>query len=646
MKKKLNPLLMIILLVAGVFVIDKLGNLGLFAFIQEDYKTWYRFSEDGIAWEEIFTLSSYNNEEPNAVLESPNYPGWLCARDIGWYPDRDYPHQPPPGSNVKLTATRDFFGEDLRLELKGYQGCNGGAAECGHNSNLYLNDLQLFTEGVNFDPYHPTYHNYMVGDKIIDIDSSKVDSNQVQVRVNGAYFRTIDLRQSSTPGHLWLSLGANFLGGLGGDTWACMREIMYEPQFSCQKGPNDMFGFESFAGGQSFRRTDLRYPPKSFCRALPVVVTQGQYSGFNEDLLDPISEGELLYIPPDQTWTIFYIFENDGSLPVVCEEAYYDFENERCTNLTGITYLCSEGQFDPLLGACVVQPESLFICELGRYDTNLQMCIWNPPLQPQCEDASFTYNEETGLCEKTVPSEYLCEDASFTYNPDSGYCEKEVPSQIYCQGTYNPETGMCLVIPETEIVCEGTYNPQTGICTVVVESQYYCQGTYNPETGECVYYVEPTPVCDGRYDYQTETCYVYPNAEFICPDESYIYNPYSDRCEKYVTSQIFCDGDYDSQSDICYHLPLTEQSQVCLARGGEWDSQLNFCRFTVSEQVDRIVRIPVDTGGGNIIYVPVNETDYPTSTVTTIVKDWGTIQYVIAAAVIGVLLFLLLKKKK
>ena len=238
-------------------------------------------------------------------------------------------------------------------------------------------------------------------------------------------------------------------------------------------------------------------------------------------IINRLSNGETLQVPETQTWTIFYILENNYQLPTICD--IIDAETQQCLHISpGVLYVCSEGQFDPSLGLCAIQPESRIICpEGGRYDVSLNVCIWNPPLQAVCPTGSV-YNVNGETCQYTPQSEYVC-NSGFVYNPSNGKCESYPTSMIYCPGgfAYDINSGMCIQYPDSRIVCpEGsTFNSNSGACEYYPSSNFICNigFTYNSVNGACEYQPANEIVCpDGVYDPSLGTCVLNPPAQQVC----------------------------------------------------------------------------------------------------------------------------------
>ena len=124
---------------------------------------------------------------------------------------------------------------------------------------------------------------------------------------------------------------------------------------SCQlTGGNYMLGIESFIGPQDITLYSTRYPVRKFCPTKHAF-TATRVDEENEVYYD-LASGEKWGVG-NEVLTLFYIFENDGNIPVTCGEDAYDVENEQCVNTSGVVFFCTEGVYDPDVGACVLIPD-------------------------------------------------------------------------------------------------------------------------------------------------------------------------------------------------------------------------------------------------------------------------------------------------
>lgn len=280
-----------------------------------------------------------------------------------------------------------------------------------------------------------------------------------------------------------------------------LTNARYQLPFNCHMEANDLLAMESFTGGQEISLYSTRYTVKSFCLEHPVIVTSPEGSTTTAEPYQLFILGETTTIPADQTWTMFYVMKNPGTIPVTCPEEFYDVATGMCTTVGGIIQICSQGTFDPELGVCIVQPES--VCAEGYFDTALGLCVYHPPVQYICELG--IYSELSGKCEYTPSVEGICTIG--TWNPESGFCEVFPLEQIICPtGTaYSAKEGACIgegivVNPITaEEQCElldGNYNPETGVCTFEETYKNWCiqQGfDYDASKNSCTYVEEIVP---------------------------------------------------------------------------------------------------------------------------------------------------------
>lgn len=156
--------------------------------------------------------------------------------------------------------------------------------------------------------------------------------------------------------------------------------------------------------------------------------------------------------------------------------------------------------------------------ELG-WVINETLCGEDPELT--CP-AGYTYNEETGWCERLVTSP-IC-PPGYTYNSTSGNCETAGSETLMCPAgwTYSTVTGLCTnpddsstqpanscsaqctVIPQPNgnALCVCSSEDINNLCEdCVIIGQKTCQEgyTYNPTTDKCEKLIEPCPPSEGYF---------------------------------------------------------------------------------------------------------------------------------------------------
>ncbi len=350
----------------------------------------------------------------------------------------------PPGNagTTTLETSEDFRGRDIKISATSHN-CwvtpSGGVF--GGTSTITVGN-KVITFGASC-----SRSSSVSTSRFIEVFSSKLDSNQADLFVDGSFVQTLNFAgMSKVPVRFTTSaqnLEIKFFG--------------FKIPFSCEQSGEELLGLESFVGGRTLSITDLRFQPTKFCLDHPAIITSEDESGSTStaEIYQRLSQGEVLNIPQEQTWTVFYIFYNDGSIPQSCPDEFYDVEKEKCIDLTGIVQFCSEGTFDPNSGTCTVTPEVRFVCEIGRFDEKQQVCIFNPPNQAVCDIGR--YNSITGKCEFTPEHEFICEE-NYVYNPTTNVCEGRPLSVIDCGGlSFNPQTGLCEGSGDEVLECpEGT----------------------------------------------------------------------------------------------------------------------------------------------------------------------------------------------
>jgi hypothetical protein len=437
---------------------------------------------------------------------------------------------------LMMKSIKNFQGYDLKLVIY----CGGGYSYSGGSSGAtrYVAPVCTFKFGTkSFNIPEKTT-------KVIEIFSSKFDSNVADVFIGGLFSETINIT-----GEKQVEFTAT-----GGSPHMEIKYFGYQIPFSCVQGPEELLGIETFNGGTEGRKLSLystRYGVTKFCLAHPAIITRESESGSTTtaEIYQRLARGEVMDIPAGDTWTLFYIFYNDGSISAVCDlDEVYDFERNKCTNLTGVAFICSEGVFDPALGTCVVTPEVKEVCEVGRYDVAQNACIYNPPIQAVCTignynsvtgkceyhpdqsnicDEGYDYNSFTQMCEKYPEAVILCEP-SFTFNPISGLCEKEIDSVYLCDGEFNETTKICTktIVPNIKRVCSeedmSLYQDSNDnyFCVYTPEVKEVClQGSYDSDLNACVFKPNLKYLCiNGDVSSDNTHCLIYPESKIVCPD--------------------------------------------------------------------------------------------------------------------------------
>ena len=341
----------------------------------------------------------------------------------------------------------------------------------------------------------------------LEIVPSVLNSSISSIYFNGIYIKTVissDINNLLTRA----SARTSITDPHGYDMSPCGLSVTlklinprYKPIFSCNVGSNDLLAMESFTGGQELGIYSMRYPVQSFCLDQPVIITSPEGATSTAEPYNVWVEGGTLSVPSDQTWTVFYVMQNDGSIPIICSDEYYDVDLQRCTDTAvGIIQICSEGQFDSNLGLCVVQPESA--CAEGYFDTELGLCVYHPPIQYICPQG--TYSEQSGKCEYEPGTSEVC-PTDYIWNPISEFCEFVPETQIICPTdmAYSADLNKCVgegIIAEpltAEEMCNDLDGDWDGEKCVFEESkENWCiqMGMdYDLASGKCTYIEEIVP---------------------------------------------------------------------------------------------------------------------------------------------------------
>jgi len=372
-------------------------------------------------------------------------------------------------------------------------------------------------------------------------------------------------------------------------------------------GENQLVAMESFYGGSTISRTSTRYPVINFVSILPTIIMDSTSNSVMTDktIYTTLDNGGTYQIPLDQTWSLFYIIENNYQLPTVCDVV--NVETGLCTSINpGIVTICSEGQFDASLGLCVIQPESSIVCpEGGRYDTSQGLCVFNPPLQAVCPEETV-YNVNTEKCEYTPATSAIC-DGDYIYNSVTNKCEKYPESQINCPSSYayDLSTDKCLKYPSTLTICPvgSIYSSSSNSCEYTPSSTYVCQTgfTYNSNTNKCEYIPSQEIICGiGTYDSTKNVCIYEPQTSAVCNkgvltqigDNNYAciytpetiekcptgstYNIETDKCERFPSSSYICESgfEYNEETSMCE----VNVQIVCLQ--GTYDDSKKACVYS------------------------------------------------------------------
>ena len=242
---------------------------------------------------------------------------------------------------VTLTPTKTFETEDIKLYF------------IPQNSEVYFAGQRLFTPIESAETMIEVRHRFK-------------NDREVSVIVNGVKEQVFDTTGKTSD--LKIIIPANQLIKI-----YYLKNRVIE---SCQlTGGNYMLGIESFIGPQDITLYSTRYPVKKFCPTMhPFTATRVD------------TENEVYYdLASDEKWsiggevlTLFYIFENDGNIPVSCGEDAYDVKNNKCINTSGVVFFCTEGVYDPDVGACVLIPDVI------------QCATVNDCPEPYCAGVSYT----------------------------------------------------------------------------------------------------------------------------------------------------------------------------------------------------------------------------------------------------------------
>ena len=355
----------------------------------------------------------------------------------------------------------------------------------------------------------------------------------------------------------------------------------------CVFDSNQLLVVQDFRSGSTISKSTLRFPPVKFCSVHPPIIvdsfTKTSYTDLN--ILTRLNNNADYVVPQDKVVAIFYVANNDPSIPALCSpDDVYNLNSGLCEDVIGFVTVCQEGTFDPSKGICVTQPGIEYVCPEGaRYDISLNVCIYNPPVQTICEIGA--YNPNTGKCEYNPPTDIICSQG--TYNPITQLCEYTPPTSAICPAgtTYNLITNKCEYTPPTAATCSSgfIYNSATNKCEFTPQTAIICSiGTYNSVTNKCEFVPPELAVCStGIYNLNTGRCEYNPPLLNICLTGTY--NSLTNSCEYIPSIAIKClVGTYDQSTNTCVYTPNT----LVKCTGGTYNEQLNACIYQPNLQVN------------------------------------------------------------
>jgi len=463
------------------------------------------------------------------------------------------------GSNLKFTSggksllsgisTFDFKEFDIQVV---YQGSTSVSLVVLENNDLIKQKVIKTYPITNLKTDNVVH--------ILKMKHSAIYPSRIAIENDGFDLGTLDIPEDN----IHIQIGAN------------IHSISYKPQYGCVQSSQELLGVETFNAGTIISKFSTRYAVTRFCYEHLPIITKQSGSTIDKEIMPLLIQGGEYTVKSDETVTLFYVFYNDGSIPMACTDEFYDIDNNRCTDLTGVVMFCSEGTFSPDIGACVITPEQKILCpEGGRYDTAQAICIWNPPIQAVCEIGD--YNSVTGKCEvPTVLGE--CEEG--IYNPLSKFCEVFPLKTIYCEAgyTYNPLIDKCCdgdncvdtVSGVDQICTQGTLyqNPETLTYSCIIAPDY--------QTGTCI---------SGKWNEEMNACVITPNMQYLCING--VLNEDNTACLITPTITIICpEGSvYDEITEKCLkNVPGSEVVTLC-PENSNWNSVLKKC---VHKEVDVI----------------------------------------------------------
>jgi len=406
----------------------------------------------------------------------------------------------------------------------------------------------------------------------------------------------------------------------GSETWdSCImdcgeKEIIRLEDQRLKLNPNELLAMESFAGGATISKTSMRYPVVQYAFLVPAIIIDADDNSISTStqVYTQLDDGSVLQVPQRQTYSIFYVIENNYQLPTVCDAVNVD-TGQCATIQAGIVTVCSEGQFDPSLGLCLVQGNSKIVCDVGRLDTAQGKCIWNPPLQAVCPSGSV-FDPDDDKCYYYPDPKIVC-DEGFTYEKSSGKCIKRPSMGVDCPSgsVYDPTEDKCFYYPPSEEICGSgyDYDPESKKCLTYPEEKINCPAgyAYDIETRKCVKYPVSIVICPDGTDFNqsSQKCEYKPPEAYVCI-LGYAYNPSTQKCERLIedTEDICKDSTatYDPSKGLCIRNPpedvvcergsLSKDKTMCVytpdtkpsCLRGIYDEEEDVCVYTPPESND------------------------------------------------------------
>lgn len=465
---------------------------------------------------------------------------------------------------VTVTTKKDFKDSDIKVSISydiGESSSGGGPVNnCAYNNNVIISvnsgDINMFSKSFS----SPDGEGNKKGSFNLELKRSYLNSNESVIYIDGI----------STGNTLIGKGGKLSITASGGMGKVGVSNIKYKVPFSCDFN-NQLLGVETFGGNKQVSIYSTRYDVKKFCLAHPaIVMKQGKGSTTTAEIYQKMVYGETLTVPEDEIWTLFYIFDNDGTIPGYCENGY-DVINDRCYNMSGITFVCSEGVIDEVTGTCTVNYNTTSVCpDGGRLDMGIAKCIYNPPIHYICSNSDANYYPAVGKCQSTPLANDTCGNKAETYNPISNYCESFPSSYIMCDPffAYDSNLAKCVRTPLSNGTCEfgGALNTAKTLCIKdvppslqcvpgsilkLINNVYTCvyepkvtngtancvQGTFNSSSGNCEIRPNYDYLCLAGSTINTakNACIINPQKTYVCPEKS-TYNNATGFCE--VTAEL------------------------------------------------------------------------------------------------------------
>ena len=402
---------------------------------------------------------------------------------------------------------------------------------------------------------------------VIQLETSPLYPNKMYWFFRGRQVKEVDY--SATDKAIFSISGTNvFIDNVG-------FRVLFQ---TCELGRNQFLAYETFSGPRTISHYSARKMIQQYCINLPPILKKG--TGFEEvpELISVLANGKTYNVASGDTIILPYIYTKTDVETLPCVPGtgqIFDVETNTCRDIRGITFFCSEGQWNSDTHSCDIYPELRYLCE-GVLDTgpNGTVCLIHIPSQAICDHPDAAYDDATGKCIRYIPTQSICDHPDAAYDDTTGKCIRYIPSQAICDhpnAIYDDATGKCV-----------RYVPSITNCT--------SYETYNSQKDACI--SNPTKLINctsyETYNSQKDACISNPTKLINCTSYE-TYNSQKDACVSTPIKLINCpiNTAYDSNLDKCIGngtatFTTVSPQDACKKSGGIWNTRKNVCELQLS----------------------------------------------------------------